>query len=92
MGVGKRELYMVFHLIDMYREIPNLSSLTFILSFYWWSVAFLLLQNMTLHYLSDGSIMTSINYRKEIFFVPLIFILKVNQYKIIIIIIPLAKE
>ncbi|XP_074622886.1 DNA-directed RNA polymerase I subunit RPA2-like [Acropora palmata] len=32
--------------------------------------------NMTLHYLSDGNIMTSINYRKEIFFVPLIFILK----------------
>ena len=41
---------------------------------------------MTLHYLSDGNIMTSINYRKEIFFVPLIFILKVNPYKTIIII------
>ncbi|XP_068747280.1 DNA-directed RNA polymerase I subunit RPA2-like [Montipora capricornis] len=32
--------------------------------------------SMVLHYLSDGSVMTSINFRKELFFIPLIFILK----------------
>ena len=36
------------------------------------------LQNMVLHYLSDGVIMISINYRKEIFFVPLVFIFKAS--------------
>ncbi|XP_020616310.1 DNA-directed RNA polymerase I subunit RPA2-like isoform X2 [Orbicella faveolata] len=32
--------------------------------------------NMTLHYLSDGVIMICINHEKELFYVPLVFILK----------------
>lgn len=36
------------------------------------------LQNMTLHYLSDGVIMICINHEKELFYVPLVFILKVS--------------
>ena len=36
----------------------------------------LCLQNMVLHYQSDGGIMMSINFKKELFFIPLVFILK----------------
>ncbi|CAH3030121.1 unnamed protein product [Porites evermanni] len=32
--------------------------------------------NLVLHYLSDGVLILSINYRKELFYIPLIFILK----------------
>lgn len=33
---------------------------------------------MILHYLSDGSIVIAISYEKELFYVPLVFILKVS--------------
>lgn len=33
---------------------------------------------MILHYLSDGSIVIAISYEKELFYVPLVFVLKVS--------------
>lgn len=35
---------------------------------------------MILHYLSDGSIVIAISYEKELFYVPLVFVLKVSFF------------
>ena len=50
--------------------------------FFWFIVFFS--QNLVLHYLSDGVLILSINYRKELFYIPLIFILKVGYLTFIV--------
>jgi len=65
---------MYYFVLDNYRD-QNTKTVLFP-----WQTFFkrYFLQNMTLHYLSDGVIMICINHEKELFYVPLVFILKVS--------------
>lgn len=42
------------------------------------------IQNLTLHYLTDGSCMLQFSKNKEMFFVPVVYVLKVIMKELII--------